>query len=172
MNAVFERVRDSRKALGLSQVDLCRQAGVSLATVQNIETGKANPSLSTLERILEPLGLWFQVGCAGADWDALADHGLPLASGAAKQRRPTPGGLRRHLTRAVIEFESGGRPEDRGRRTEALGAMLLALRSAYPSIFQNWFGRSEAVSRFVPSSPSGRVIKLKRIAERALSEYL
>jgi hypothetical protein len=67
---------------------------------------------------------------------------------------------------------SGVRPEDRGRRTEALGAMLLALRSAYPKIFQNWFGRSDAVSRLVPTSPSGRVIKLKRIAERALSAYL
>ncbi len=172
MTSVSRKVRDSRMLLGLSQLDLCRQAGVSLATVQNIEAGRANPSLSTLERILESLGLKFQVDYAGADWDLLAEHGLPLASETQSTRRPTPEGLRYHLTRAVVELEAGGRLTDRERRTEALRAMLLALLNSYPKIFQDWFGRSGAVKRLVSAKPSGRVIKLKRIAERALSEYL
>ncbi|MBW2699472.1 MAG: helix-turn-helix transcriptional regulator [Deltaproteobacteria bacterium] len=163
---------ESRQALGMSQLDLCHQAGVSLATVQNIEAGRANPSLSTLERILDALGLWFQVGYAGTDWDALADHGLPLASGSENPRHPTPEGLRHHLTRAVVEIEARGWPKNRDRKTEALEAMLLALRSAYPTTFQSWFGRSKVVNRLVPDNPSGRVIRLKRIAVRALSEYL
>ena len=72
----------------------------------------------------------------------------------------------------MVEIEACGRPETRDRKTEALEAMLLALSSAYPTTFQSWFGRSEVVNRLVPDNPSGRVIKLKRIAVRALSEYL
>lgn len=41
----------------LSQVDLAEMAGVSLATVKDIERGKGNPSIQTVEKILEVLGL-------------------------------------------------------------------------------------------------------------------
>lgn len=41
----------------LSQVDLAEMAGVSLATVKDIERGKGNPSIRTVEKLLEVLGL-------------------------------------------------------------------------------------------------------------------
>lgn len=46
-----------REVLSLSQQDLAEMAGVSLATVKDIERGKGNPSLTTVGKILDVLGL-------------------------------------------------------------------------------------------------------------------
>ena len=50
-------IKTRRKALKISQEDLAQMADVGLATVKDIEWGKANPSLSTIIRLLEVLGL-------------------------------------------------------------------------------------------------------------------
>lgn len=52
-----EVMKERRKVLDLSQNDLAEMAGVSLATVKEIERGKGNPSLSTASRIVDILGL-------------------------------------------------------------------------------------------------------------------
>lgn len=46
-----------REILGLSQQDLAEMAVVSVATVKDIERGKGNPSLSTVKKIIEVLGI-------------------------------------------------------------------------------------------------------------------
>lgn len=46
-----------RGVLNLSQQDLAEMAGISLATIKDIERGKGNPSLSTIGKILEVLGI-------------------------------------------------------------------------------------------------------------------
>lgn len=46
-----------RGVLNLSQQDLAEMAGISLATIKDIERGKGNPSLSTVGKILEVLGI-------------------------------------------------------------------------------------------------------------------
>lgn len=50
-------VKTRRKALKISQEDLAQMAEVGLATVKDIERGKANPSLATITRLLDVLGL-------------------------------------------------------------------------------------------------------------------
>ena len=50
-------VKERRRVLGISQLDLAEMAGISLATVKDIERGVANPSMKTVARILEVLGL-------------------------------------------------------------------------------------------------------------------
>ncbi len=50
-------IKDRRTHLKISQADLAEMARVSLATVKDIERGKANPSIQTLEKLLEVLGL-------------------------------------------------------------------------------------------------------------------
>ena len=50
-------IKDRRVKLKLSQIDLSEMSGVSLATIKNIERGKGNPSIRTMEKILEVLGL-------------------------------------------------------------------------------------------------------------------
>ncbi len=50
-------MKERRKFLRISQLDLAEIAGVSLATVKDIERGKGNPSMATMEKILEVLGM-------------------------------------------------------------------------------------------------------------------
>jgi predicted transcriptional regulator len=50
-------IRTRRKELGLSQNDLKDFSGVHNVTISLMENGKYNPSLSELEKIINPLGL-------------------------------------------------------------------------------------------------------------------
>lgn len=52
-----EVMKSRRRTLAISQQDLAEMAGVGLATVKDIERGKGNPSLSTVSRILDVLGM-------------------------------------------------------------------------------------------------------------------
>jgi transcriptional regulator with XRE-family HTH domain len=50
-------IRDRRNELSLSQENLSNKSNVAIKTIHSVELGKANPSVKTLEKILENLGL-------------------------------------------------------------------------------------------------------------------
>lgn len=52
-----EVMKSRRKTLSISQLDLAEMAEVSLATIKDIERGKGNPSLATVNKIIEVLGM-------------------------------------------------------------------------------------------------------------------
>lgn len=52
-----EVIKSRRKVLAISQLDLAEMAEVSLATVKDIERGKGNPSLSTVNKLIGVMGL-------------------------------------------------------------------------------------------------------------------
>lgn len=52
-----DTIKERRLQLDISQTDLSEMAGVSLATVKDIERGKGNPSIRTVEKILSVLGM-------------------------------------------------------------------------------------------------------------------
>lgn len=52
-----EAVRSKRAALRLSQQEVAERAGVSPTRVTEIENGKSDPRLSTIESITDVLGL-------------------------------------------------------------------------------------------------------------------
>lgn len=52
-----EVIKNRRKVLGISQQDLAELSGVSLPTVKDIERGIANPSLATISKLLDVLGM-------------------------------------------------------------------------------------------------------------------
>jgi len=54
---IFDKIKERRQLLGITQQDLADISGVGLRTIKQIEVGKANPSLSTLVCILDVLGL-------------------------------------------------------------------------------------------------------------------
>ena len=52
-----DTLKERRPQLKISQFDLAEMADVSLATVKDIERGKGNPSVQTVEKILAVLGM-------------------------------------------------------------------------------------------------------------------
>lgn len=52
-----ENIKKIRLAKGMTQGDLCRKLEVDRAYMSNIESGKKNPTLSTIERVAKALGV-------------------------------------------------------------------------------------------------------------------
>lgn len=50
-------LKQRRKLLKLKQVDLAEMAGVSLHTIIDLESGKGNPTLGVLSRVLGIVGM-------------------------------------------------------------------------------------------------------------------
>ncbi len=50
-------IQERRIKLGLKQEDVSEMIGISTKTIQNIENGKANPSLKTVQKLSAILGL-------------------------------------------------------------------------------------------------------------------
>jgi len=171
---LMERVRETRRAAGLTQAALAARAGVSLATLQNIEAGRANPALATLRKILSSLGLEIGVRPRAVDWDALVRLGLPLtpdraADGDGDGDATALPALVRH---AALELALHEAPTGSPRVKDALRAMLWALRSHFPTTYRAWFGGCREVAALTPTAPTGREIKLSRIAKQRLAELL
>lgn len=50
-------IKIRRSLLGISQNDLAEIAGISIRSLKDIETGKGNPTLEQMLKILNPLGI-------------------------------------------------------------------------------------------------------------------
>jgi len=50
-------MKERREVLSLTQQDLAEMAQVGVATVKDIERGQGNPSLRTIKKILDVLGI-------------------------------------------------------------------------------------------------------------------
>lgn len=57
MEKIGEIIKKRRKLLKITQNDLSEISGVSLRSLKDIETGKGNPTISQLLKILNSLGL-------------------------------------------------------------------------------------------------------------------
>ncbi len=55
--SLAEVIKSRRKTLNISQHDLAEMAGIGLATIKNVERGKGNPSIGTVSKIMEVLGM-------------------------------------------------------------------------------------------------------------------
>jgi transcriptional regulator with XRE-family HTH domain len=55
--AIARAVVERRRELGISQEELAQKLGTSQAQVWRLESGQGNPTMSTLERLGEVLGL-------------------------------------------------------------------------------------------------------------------
>jgi transcriptional regulator with XRE-family HTH domain/quercetin dioxygenase-like cupin family protein len=110
--AVFqigERIRAERVRRGISLRGLARGVGVSPSLISQIETGKCQPSVSTLYAITTVLGLSVQ--------DVLGETRAPEGRAVADRvvvRRATPAGRPEHTgpvvcsgQREVLELDSG-----------------------------------------------------------------
>jgi transcriptional regulator with XRE-family HTH domain len=60
-NQVGELMRKRRASLQIDQRTLSEISGIAVHTVSNIEAGRGNPTLATLDRVLDALGMELRV---------------------------------------------------------------------------------------------------------------
>lgn len=58
---IGDMIAKRRDELRLKQEDLAEMAGIAIKTIYQLESGKGNPSFSTMEKILQVLGLEMNV---------------------------------------------------------------------------------------------------------------
>ena len=61
LTSISEKIKKRRLLLGIRQQDLADISGVGLRTIKEIETNKGNPSIQTLSKILDVLGMELEV---------------------------------------------------------------------------------------------------------------
>lgn len=174
MESLGTAFRRRRLAMGLTRSAVSRVARVSPAAVRDIGAGRGHPAPPTLRHVLRQVGMTVQGRSHPADWDLLAALGLPLNPLRVRHPRRSEDALCSHLERALEEVltRSEAVQDDRERKIEALQALLLAIRLHYPSLYRRRLARSPRVRSLSTDDPSGRVVKLVRIALAALAEYL
>ena len=55
--SIIQAIIDARKKSGMTQKDLAEKTGITQGDISRLETGNANPSLKTLQRLAEGLGM-------------------------------------------------------------------------------------------------------------------
>lgn len=55
--SIIQAMIDARKASGLTQKQLAERTGIAQADISKLENGSANPSLRTLRRLAEGMGM-------------------------------------------------------------------------------------------------------------------
>lgn len=180
----FRIIREERLQQGLTQSELAHRSRVSLPTVQNIEGGRANPSLSTLIAVLGALGLELKAEPRPADWDLLAVCGAPLMvregavtgeetyTGTRAPVLPTAERLLSSIRDACRELRDRPDGEHLERRREAVQALLLALRTHFPTFFREHLAGTELYEEPLSAPITGRTVRLTREAVATLARYL
>ena len=59
--SIIQALLDARKNSGLTQMDLAERTGIAQADISKLEHGNANPSLKTLQRLAEGMGMRLKV---------------------------------------------------------------------------------------------------------------
>ncbi|MCA4776116.1 helix-turn-helix transcriptional regulator [Empedobacter stercoris] len=54
---IIEQIKERRKVLDITQESLAEISGVGLRTLKQFESGKGNPTLETLQKLCDALGL-------------------------------------------------------------------------------------------------------------------
>lgn len=171
---IYEDIKKRRQELGLTQAQLGQISGISTPMVHLIEAGKGNPSVKTLTKALNVLGLNLEIKEVGANWDLLALCGVPISIIKNNNITPTSLLLISQLKVAINElnlkkdFIDG----ETLRKRDALVAFILALKLYYPTFFKKEISKLRSVKNFIPNDITGKHIKLARISKAFLSEYL
>ncbi|MFG2005526.1 helix-turn-helix domain-containing protein [Spirillospora sp. NPDC048911] len=111
---VGARIREERRKRGLSLRALARAVGVSASLISQIETGKSQPSVSTLYAITQALEISVEDVFDAAEVSPAVVVPVPPAGAVAEALRPAvpdtgpgTGPLVRPGEREVLELESG-----------------------------------------------------------------
>lgn len=170
--AISSDLKKLRKSLGLTQMKLAVNSGVSLPTIQNIEAGKANPSLSVLKSLFEVLQHDIVIQPQPIDWEELIRFGLPLTTAHKNLRKQArkKDELLILLKRALLQYPQA---EKRTQRNwEALAGFLLGLKTHFPRVFYELRSFDQTIQTMLQDQNPGRLYQLRRMSIAEQAKYL
>ncbi len=162
-------LKQLRHDFKLSQVELAQESGVSLPTIQKIESGQGNPTLEVMEKIFSVLGLQLQVHCPEVSIDRAIAFGVPLTGKKDPSVILNKNTLRMESRKWIQQWTSGKFNE---REEDALIAFYLALKNHFPDFYHQSIATPAIEKLLNTKSIDGRIIKLYRIALSSVSLYL
>ncbi|MCA0428399.1 MAG: helix-turn-helix domain-containing protein [Bacteroidetes bacterium] len=56
-SALIKTLKERRESLRVTQLDLAELSGVGLRTLKQLESGKGNPTLQTVQKLADVLGM-------------------------------------------------------------------------------------------------------------------
>jgi len=59
--AIIQAIINARKSSGMTQKQLAERTGIAQADISKLETGSANPSLKTMQRLASGMGMKLKV---------------------------------------------------------------------------------------------------------------
>lgn len=62
LSEIIQTIKDRRESLKVTQETLAELSGVGLRTLKQFESGKGNPTLATLTKICDVLGIEIYLG--------------------------------------------------------------------------------------------------------------
>lgn len=169
-------IKNTRTQMGLSQFNLAVLSEVSLPTIQNIEGGKANPSLDVILKIFKALKMEIQYKPQKINWDCLAQGGVPLTSINNSHSSPTTPfkedfELELKRAYAYLSHPELMRQTESPRNWEALVAYIWALSSHYPKAFAKIFKTEFSIDSYLKTYSLSKLIKLRRLALSQIKNY-
>lgn len=165
-------IKKRREASGYSQQKLAELSGLSIATIQNLEAGKGNPTFDVLEQISKVLNFKINFTSNTTNWDRLCDYGLSLVQEETKSKsKRTIKELKELLISAAFEIRDSSALLDKERYSDAFSALLFGIKLHYPSVFKKNLQVPILIEN-LPLKLSGRQLKLYRYSKSILGEYL
>lgn len=146
---------------------LATMSGVSLAFIQKIEGGKANPSLEVITKLLDQFGVSLELTLEPPDLSVLYALGVPIVAPKRSKLRPTKDIARSMLIKSCLYL----RAHTDQRLQLAVEAWLLAIKMEFPNFFKKELA-SPLTKLFLPKEITEQHIKLKRIATETIAAYL
>lgn len=167
MLQLSKKLKEHRKELRISQSALAQAASISLATLQNIEAGKANPSFKTLETLFNALGLTVEIKAQRLDLSRWISYGLPLLETENdKSFQPTREKFLRDFS--LIKKSQLSRASLSDRELKSLVSFFSALNDHYPSLGK----KNKSVLEWLQKNNSLISPKLRRISLQNMAIYL
>jgi len=134
---IGQRIRDDRERQQVGLRELARRLGISPSAISQIETGKSQPSVSTLYAIVTELGMSLDELFSGATASRTGHRGRPTAEGPSRTERERPasidtedGPVQRAASRRAIRLESGVRWEQLTRYSDPRADFLYVVYDA------------------------------------------
>lgn len=160
-----KEIKNLRTAQGYTQHELAEKAGVSLPTIQNIEGGRANPSLSNIEKILSALDARLEIKINLKSFDLLDLFNMDL-------ERFKKIDLKEMLLQF---FKNANDTPFQGRDLELMVSLLNGLSAHYPLWMKKQKFDSKTLKKWTSLEKKfdpSRLIKFRRIWLAKISQVI